>query len=342
MKLNATTTCTRHATRPTVSAFTLIELLVVIAIVALLVSILLPSLAGARETARQTKCGTGLRQLAVAALSHANDQKGAFSTGPWDNRLQYSYGALDEKGWVADYVNGEYAKVGTVLCPSSPARASQNLVESRAAGGYKKFTQAQLYTLMEAGYNTNYVQSWYMAMTEMRSVDQTVAPLDKRGGATEKLPLNTVGPLAEKSLGHASPTRVPLWGDGTVFTDADTLTYKAQIMYTAKALSDGPVVARGIAGFGRVWGRQDYRDFGPVHGKHGWPKTTSEGNVGHQGYYGLIAFADGHVDVFADTARDGFFGHKDNVNIRGITTLQYDELEGKVFGGWLRTGGLPF
>ncbi|MFN0011696.1 MAG: type II secretion system protein [Phycisphaerales bacterium] len=327
-------------------AFTLIELLVVIAIVALLTSILLPSLAGARESARQTKCAVGLRQLGIAALSHANDKKGAFSTGPWDNRRQYSLGALDSKGWVADYVNGEYAKVGSILCPSSRARASQNLVASRAAGGYKNFTQDQLFLLMEAGYNTNYVQSWFMAMTEMAFVDNTklppVPPGYGAGGQAQKLWYNSVGPLQDRYIVTTSPSRVPLWGDGTVYLDADTLRYQGQTLYTAKALGDGPIVARGVPGYSRVWGRQNYQDFGPVHGKHGWAKDTGEGNVGHQGYYGLLVFADGHVDVFADTARDGFFGHKDNVVQHGVTTVQYDELEGKVFGGWLRTTGLSF
>ncbi|MCA9244503.1 MAG: prepilin-type N-terminal cleavage/methylation domain-containing protein, partial [Phycisphaerales bacterium] len=54
------------------SGFTLIELLVVVAIIALLISILLPSMIGARKQARQVICLTHQAEMGKAALMYAD------------------------------------------------------------------------------------------------------------------------------------------------------------------------------------------------------------------------------------------------------------------------------
>lgn len=57
------------------NGFTLIELLVVVAIIALLIAILLPSLAGARNQARTSVCGANLRSVGIGVFIYESEFK---------------------------------------------------------------------------------------------------------------------------------------------------------------------------------------------------------------------------------------------------------------------------
>jgi prepilin-type N-terminal cleavage/methylation domain-containing protein/prepilin-type processing-associated H-X9-DG protein len=312
-------------------AFTLIELLVVIAIIALLISILLPSLGAARETARQTRCASNIRQLCTAAAAYANGAKGYYSSGPFENRLNMAWGPMHTSSWIANYIAEDIVIPGKFLCPSSPGRVSEAWQD---AVGIYNYSQTEIAEFYKAGYNSNYCQSWFMAYTDMKSSSPA------GGGANRDDVNNVVGPLNERYTGiRTTPSMVPLFADGNAQVSA-SITIDGELFTCAKNQTDGPSgIARSPSGQS-VWGRQDWENLGPAHGKNS--KVANTSNSGHSAYYMNLGFADGHVAVFADRIHDGRFLGTVGTN-NGWRAWITEELDDKVFAGSLtHSAGVPF
>jgi prepilin-type N-terminal cleavage/methylation domain-containing protein/prepilin-type processing-associated H-X9-DG protein len=99
--------------RSTRSGFTLVELLVVIGIIALLISILLPSLNRARETANRVKCASNLKQVGQAILLYSNENRNAYP------RSKYLAGATVLPTWGTPYGTASTAGAAGIATTSA-------------------------------------------------------------------------------------------------------------------------------------------------------------------------------------------------------------------------------
>src|SRR5438105_2876701 len=70
--------------------FTLVELLVVSAIIGILVSLLLPAIQAARESARRMQCQNNLKQIGVAILNFHEAKKAYPSAGTNSDDFYYT------------------------------------------------------------------------------------------------------------------------------------------------------------------------------------------------------------------------------------------------------------
>lgn len=154
-------------------AFTLIELLVIIAIVAILAAILFPLVLAAKDSGRQARCASQLRQLAAAALSYADDHAGRYvpaakdiySSNPtggrwrWHGYREKSKTDFDpRKGPLWTYMS---RSGGLKQCPA--AAALRNV--SQSSGAYESGCGG-------FGYNYAYVGGTYYRNQPPRAAEE--------------------------------------------------------------------------------------------------------------------------------------------------------------------------
>lgn len=131
-----------HAARR--AAFSLVELLLVVAILAVLLSILLPALQGARRQAQAAVCGGNLRQLALANLGYAGEHGGRLCPGASNmatTNLHRWHGVRDKANAPFDGARGPLAPylgadAGIRRCPGFTLFERGAAAFEQSCGGY--------------------------------------------------------------------------------------------------------------------------------------------------------------------------------------------------------------
>ncbi len=134
--------CRAH-TRTRARGFTLVELLVVVGIIALLISILLPSLTKARNAANTVNCLANLRQMGSGFQLYANAYNGAFPATFQTRISNYatgannstSYGFYHYLGLMLGYAK-DIDKVSTFFSPTSTTDNLNHIFFDRAQDSY--------------------------------------------------------------------------------------------------------------------------------------------------------------------------------------------------------------
>jgi prepilin-type N-terminal cleavage/methylation domain-containing protein/prepilin-type processing-associated H-X9-DG protein len=181
------------------AAFTLIELLVVIAIIALLISILVPSLSRARQAAKTAVCASNMRGLMQALYLYAGDHKDqlvgvglahggshANEQAAWINSLRKEYG---ENTLIARCPQDESQHWEVPIAPPTPA----------SNPGKDKGDEPPKPILRRTSYGTNYYIAGKVAG---RGPYNKLGMINRPGTTIFMVELAEVGPFATADHVH--------------------------------------------------------------------------------------------------------------------------------------------
>lgn len=202
--------------------FTLVELLVVIVILAILMTLLLPSLSKARDFAKSVNCASNLKQQGTAIASYVNDYNG------WLITSTYGSSSPENSCYIMRYQLCPYLGIDIGEADSSYYHPQARLGVFRCPSWFLSLSQPQF----EGGYGWNYRVGYSdtssglprQKITMLRRPSETVFMQDTIDWApTSKLYLYymalypTAASTVSPPIGNRHRRGVEtLWGDGHV------------------------------------------------------------------------------------------------------------------------------
>lgn len=347
----------QHIARTGRKAFTLIELMVVVGIIALLMAILLPSLARAREGAKAASCASYLRTFGTAFEMYGSQDKiHSRSSGAFDHLRD---GDVRKFGWVADVIHLKVGSPGKMLCPTNRWTINEKVADYTGAASTGSAnpnrphdvpimpTGVKSAEFWATGYNSNYATTWHFSRGDPTAADGYGANGDNSDPS--KCPGDGDGPLNGKHLNDSTvtPDRIAVMGDSRAGDSSDssvTTAYANTINafadetvvnagdYTVESFTDGMSVDySSVTGDPGRMGHE-FNDIQPLHNTRG----------GDLAGYANVLFADGHVSAVHDSgglgdAPDGFLGPYKNGNSFQINTSAFKEVRNAMWYGRMRS-----